>query len=341
MELINILSVYYYKEKRDGTLSLLRVFGESPDVWVPEQIDGRTVTEIGPYCFSKSCRFSETEVRKNVSGMEEEKLRAYIREQSGNYIQRVRIPDSVTRIANCAFYNCTSLKEIDLTSGVEEIGSDAFMNCIRLERLMLRADVEERTALKQMLAQISWNVEVHFLGKVSGAESPRAVCFFPEYFEGYDEIGPAHVFELNISGEGFRARQCFQDNRILLKEYDDIFPYACVGESQEVLCRYAWNRLAYPAGLTEENKKIYGNYIREHQKDVGRKLLTDSGMEQEQRLFLMECLIREGYLGIETVDAMISLAAEKDRAELSASLLTWRGRYFRKKSSRYAFEEFE
>lgn len=35
--------------------------------------------------------------------------------------------------------------------------------------------------------------------------------FYPEYNGGYDEVGPAHIFALNIEGEGFRMRQCFKE----------------------------------------------------------------------------------------------------------------------------------
>ncbi len=38
-------------------------------------------------------------------------------------------------------------------------------------------------------------------------------------------------FELNLTGEGFRARQCFKEGVILLNAYDEIFPQACVEES--------------------------------------------------------------------------------------------------------------
>lgn len=43
-----------------------------------------------------------------------------------------RIPDSVTRIGQYAFYNCTGLALTELPSGVTSIGVDAFYNCAKL-----------------------------------------------------------------------------------------------------------------------------------------------------------------------------------------------------------------
>ena len=55
--------------------------------------------------------------------------------------------------------------------------------------------------------------------------------FYPEYNGGYDEVGPAHIFALNIEGEGFRMRQCFKDGKIDFDGYDACFEKLCAEES--------------------------------------------------------------------------------------------------------------
>lgn len=54
-------------------------------------------------------------------------------------IIRVRIPKSVTKIGNCAFYNCKNLEYIvfDMSSNLKEIGSYAFSGCEKMERIFL------------------------------------------------------------------------------------------------------------------------------------------------------------------------------------------------------------
>ena len=46
--------------------------------------------------------------------------------------KEVVIPNHVTQIGNCAFYNCTSLQSITIPDGVTEIGERAFEGCKKL-----------------------------------------------------------------------------------------------------------------------------------------------------------------------------------------------------------------
>lgn len=68
-------------------------------------------------------------------------------------------------------------------------------------------------------------MEVTFQGKTG-----QTAVFYPEYYENYDEIAPAHIFGRSIEGEGFRARQCFKEGVPDLSQYDTIFPKACAEE---------------------------------------------------------------------------------------------------------------
>ena len=47
------------------------------------------------------------------------------------------IPDEVTAISPCAFYNCTRLKTISLPTSLVSIGDHAFMGCISLEAVAI------------------------------------------------------------------------------------------------------------------------------------------------------------------------------------------------------------
>ena len=82
------------------------------------------------------------------------------------------------------------------------------MNCRSLSRLLLHADPGQKTGLRLLLAQLSSDLEV----ALSGENGVWAKLLFPEYYESYDEIAPAHIFGRNIVGEGFRARQSFRED---------------------------------------------------------------------------------------------------------------------------------
>lgn len=337
-------AVYYYQEKENHTVRLLKVFGEEAAVEIPAQVDGKAVTEIGAYCFAsgrdlpaagvKACVSEQdrrTEGRNDLSAV----LKT-LHEQSGSYIESVTLPDTVKKLDTCAFYHCTNLSVLSVPGSLEVCGSDVFVNCGRLHRLICRCSVKEKGCLKLLLSQIPWDVEVTL-----GTGTPEAVVFYPEYTEGYDEIGPAHMFEIYINGEGYRARQSFREDRIYFPGYDAIFPQACVEEAPAALSRMAWDRLAFPAELSDKYRAIYEQYIKENQRFVSERILTDQQVSDERRRQLLETLIRTHCLDRSTVDDLIRQAAAASQAELSASLIMWKNRYLQAESKdRYSFDDF-
>lgn len=329
---------YWYELTEEGTIRLLRVFGASPEVVVPGQLAGRRVTELGAYCFAeKSRNISGAICSEQMSGAEAEQefQRLYsqqrIRELSGRYLKKVTLPEGVVSIGDFCFYQCSLLTELVTGSLLTEIGSDAFMNCLKLQKIVIRGSVEKPSGLKQILAQRSLETEVSF--EMEG--NADTVLLYPEYSETYDEIGPAHIFELNIEGEGFRARQCFHEGIVDLVQYDGIFPQACAKESIRTLCRMAWLRLYYPTGLRRENKEIYESYLKEHAASAGAFLVEDKNLE------LLYFAGEQGYLGEKEVADCIRYAAQKNWTEGAGMLLRYQNEWFAKeKAEEYSFEDF-
>lgn len=279
-------AIFYWEENETGAVRLLRIFGSTPEVCIPETIDGRPVTEIGAYCFGQKSHLPEhyriTEVDETgsrereltqpagaaqLSELTQDVLIAQLRELAGDYPVRICLPDTIAKIGNFAFYNCTSLEQLELGSRMEELGSDAFMNCHKLHRMTLRTGAKEKSGARQILAQISADMEVTFLGK----QGVEAVVFFPEYYESYDEIAPAHIFGRNIEGEGFRARQCFLDGYYEFDQYDTIFPKACVEERKKHSAGWRWTVCSYPVELNGEAKVRYDAYVRAHLEQIARQ----------------------------------------------------------------------
>lgn len=344
---------YYWEYAGDGGVRLLRAFGTTPEVVIPEQIGGLPVTETGAYCFAAQSRLPE---RYEVSVVREEELQTesdgagfrsqeeldnlkeksaddrFLRELCGSYIVSLALPDRVHRIGNFTCYQCTSLRSITCDAGLTEVGSDAFMNCGRLHQIRVRCGSREKSGLRQMLAQLSSEIEVMFLGR--GEERSAAAVLFPEYYESYDEIAPAHLFGRNIEGEGFRARQCFSEGVFDYRQYDRIFPQACVGESVDTLCRLALDRLSYPVELAAEAERLYQTYVRDHAAYICRTAVKER--RKEQVLFLCENGLADGA----AIDEALRLAAEAGWAEGTAYLLGLKRKYIAKKAARYEFEEF-
>ena len=337
---------FYWNKIDEESIRILRIFGESEDVIVPETIGGRAVMEAGDYCFAASKHLpSEYECTVCIYDTEEKKWQEIpadgadwntrLVELSGDRLKKVTLPDNMHKVGNYAFYNCTALEMLVTGKYLEEIGSDAFMNCKKFHFLTVRCDVGERSGANQILSRISADMEVTFQGKTG-----QTAVFYPEYYESYDEIGPAHIFELNLTGEGFRARQCFKEGVILLNAYDEIFPQACVEESAEVLIPMAWNRLYAACGLSPEARAAYETYVREQSGKVLTILL------KKRELKPLHFFFEKGYGRKEQIEDAVAIASHEEWMEGVASLIAWKRQLFAEQTetadvrSRYVFEEF-
>ena len=258
----------YWNKTSEENIRILRMFGESEEAVVPEMIAGRAVVEAGDYCFAVSehlpaeygctvCIYDTEEKTWQEIPADGADWNTRLVELSGARLKKLTLPDNMRKVGNYAFYNCTALEMLVTGKYLEEIGSDAFMNCKKFHFLTVRCDVGERSGAKQILSRISADMEVTFAGKTG-----QTVVFYPEYYESYDEIAPAHIFGRSIEGEGFRARQCFKEGVPDLSLYDTIFPKACAEEKEHTLLHILSLRLRYPVSLTDEAKERYVAHLR-------------------------------------------------------------------------------
>ncbi len=324
-------NAFLWEYTKNGGARILAGYGASPYVMIPEKLGEVPVEELGDYCFSDS---QKDKLEQRVSQRELEcfgEIQPWMRILSGKYIEKVVLPDSLKKLGNLAFYNCSKLKELEFGNRLDEIGSDAFMNCIQMKKLVLRCGIHEKSGLRQILSQRSSDTLVIFLKE----EKIEAALFYPEYYEMYDEIGPAHIFALNLTGEGFRARQCFQDGIVDLIKYDAIFEQACKEESVRTLCTMAKNRIQYSVGLEEKAKKGYISYLQSHAEDLIKDLV------QKRQLDCLECFFKKEYLPMKWLVECIAMASESGWTQGAASMLRWQQEKKKKTvKERYTFEDF-
>ncbi len=107
---------FAYSDYSDGTITIEGYIGDDKDTMtelvIPEEIDGKSVTEIGSFAF-EGC----------------------------TSLTSVIIPDSVTEINDYAFENCTSLTSVIIPDSVTAIENDAFGNCTSLTSVTIPASV--------------------------------------------------------------------------------------------------------------------------------------------------------------------------------------------------------
>jgi len=242
-----------------GGARILRVFGDSPCPALPVQIEGFPVVEIGPYCFAQNQRSQPADARFwSVDGRGPA---AYPHPIAGDFVQGVTLPAGVRALHNAAFYNCRKLEWLCAGSALESVGSDLFTNCRALDRFILDAAPDAPTGLKKLVAAVSADIGAVF----APGGAVQAKVFYPEYFEFLDENTPAHIFNHSIEGEGYRMRQCFApDGSLDFAAYDASFAQACVGESEEKLCKLALGRLCLPYALSDDARADYEFYLTAH-----------------------------------------------------------------------------
>ena len=311
----------------DIEIRIKRVLATNPVVIIPEQIEGEIVTTVGSYCFAENGHLSEEE---NKLIQEQLKQDFGLCEMCGNDIQKIILPDSVTTLESYAFYQCRELNELEVGTKLDVVHSDVFMNCRKLHHIFIRGRADEKTGLKFILSRLNLDVEVVFRGNdrncicdeedIDCDQEKIARLFYPEYIEGYEEIGPAHIFALNVEGEGYRARQCFKDNVIDIEKYDAIFEKSTNLENFDVLLQMALDRLMVPYGLSTSARIQYETYIEQNGHRILLYIIGKKDLEQ------LNYLGQVGVLRAADYKAAIQEAIAKNWTEGCALLIQYAGK---------------
>lgn len=313
---------------------ILRVYASGGIIEIPGTLEGVQVDAIAPYCFSSARHIPEgnhslTWGEKEFAGESQDGLFGELKEFSGNLVEEVVLPDTLTEIGASAFYNCKKLRRLTFGPSLRGVGSDAFMNAQDFHEIILTCGPGDKTGLKQILAQISSDMEVKFQGK----EGRKAVLVYPEYYESYDEIAPAHLFGRSITGEGFRARQGFREGCVDFAAYDGVFSQACVEESEQTLMKMALNRLMYPFALGEVSALLYREYLMGHITNLTRDKI------EKRELKTLVFLCEQGLLSGRELKQAARYASELGWAEGTAKLMEFHSGE-KDAWDEYEFEEF-
>ena len=301
--------VVYYEKVNEKSIRIIRVYSHNPVVEIPDYIDGYVVHEIGAYCFS------EKKVDVSKACLNVLTIPNGYHEYSGVNVLEVVLPSSLKKIHDYAFYNCRKLESVKLPESLSSIGCDIFMNCLHLHILYYDCSIFDVTILKQILTQITWDIEVAFCDYS---------IFYPEYSGGYDEVGPAHIFALNIEGEGFRMRQCFKEGKISFDEYDACFEKLCVEESKSCIFHVAIFRFMM-------GTDFYGSYIQEHIKDFISYILKN-----KDRYWIIKKLVDKAFIDVFDLDTLI---IQETDLEMKTKWIELKNTYITTKDM-YSFEGF-
>ena len=76
------------------------VRSDSPEITLPETVEGRKIVAVGAYCFSDRKR-KET----NQNGITTVNGEPCDHSAQGEFVEKITLPDAVERIENAAFFN--------------------------------------------------------------------------------------------------------------------------------------------------------------------------------------------------------------------------------------------
>ncbi|MBE6879892.1 MAG: leucine-rich repeat domain-containing protein [Ruminococcaceae bacterium] len=127
---------YEYTVNDDGTVKITRYTGSEDSVYIPYEIDGKTVTEIGGGCFNECKTLTYVVIREGVTEIGAHAFR------DCSALEWIEIPKSVTSIGTGAFSNCSELTSVDIPEGVKVIESGIFSDCISLSSVTIPEGVE-------------------------------------------------------------------------------------------------------------------------------------------------------------------------------------------------------
>ena len=318
--------IFIWDVAENGSAVLYRMYSKKPVAVLPEAVGDKKIEMIAPYCFASNRKLTDTDVCDEI-----DKMYGNYHEFAGDYIENISLPDTLKKIGNNAFYNCRNMSLLEMGTDIDEVGSDVFMNCRSFRRMTVRGSSQSDSGVSQMLSRYSSELEVCF--ECNG--QTEAKLLYPEYFESYDEISPAHIFGRNIEGEGFRARQCFDNGKIVFSQYDSVFSKASAEESVTVASRMAVDRLMYPVGLDTCFKNEYQEYVRKNQGEIMEIMVRNRSIDE------LEYMCSSKIADSKELDHAMTLASQEGWHEGTACMIEWKHKYDIKEKDRYDFSSIE
>ena len=310
----------------DGGARLIRLYGETPCPVLPAAVDGRPLTELGPYCFAPR-------QRERMLPPESALLRAWTSRPAvgrydfeedapadelppriaGNFLEEITLPDGLRLLGDAAFYDCRKLRRIQLGSGPLTVCSDTLTNTMALTRLAVRADTAAPSGVPRLLASLHGEVAVEYLPHGS---APQAVLWFPEFWEDIKEV-PAHMLIPSFSGKGYHYRQCFTAaGAPQCKEYDAVLPQTGEGDAPATLAAMAFDRLRYPDQLDAAAAERYRSYLA----DAEHGLLCVRRFLDTQDIDALRTLLSLQLLAPDALRTAARWAQDADNTEAAALL---------------------
>lgn len=267
--------IHYRIKKED--IVLTGCYGTDGELYIPDALHGKVITEIGAYAFSEEV---EEEVGASLAWKSD--MASFFSDRHRickEEVLLVRLPRNICEIGRYAFYRCRNLRKLILSNDLLEIGGGVFTGC-RLEEVEIHFYNGERSCLKSILEEIRFAIRAKLCYHKTDDSVETAVVLFPEHYEEAVENTPARMLETHHHGSGGYYRQCFYERKLDFHKYDALFWQAVTQEKPDIVIELAFSRLLYPLELLKKFQQEYEQYLYSQMEDVAQYVVQNESMKE-------------------------------------------------------------
>lgn len=124
-------------ELYEGYIKLTKYTGEEVEVVIPSEIDNVPVTVVGSLCFyDTKAKVISVKIPDSVKKIEESAF------YYADSLTSIVIPDSVKSLGSRSFAWCNSLQNVTLSANLEEIPEYCFNHCVSLTEIDLSENIK-------------------------------------------------------------------------------------------------------------------------------------------------------------------------------------------------------
>ena len=122
---------FKFSQIRNGGISINKYIGNSSKVVIPNEINGKPVTEIGTDAFRNNQKLKTVVFPDSLKSINSHAF------QDCASLESLVIPPGLTQISDYAFLRCKNLRSLKLPDSIKEIDRWAFLRCEKLEEVYL------------------------------------------------------------------------------------------------------------------------------------------------------------------------------------------------------------
>lgn len=203
---------------------------------------------------------------------------------SAKTVSRIVIPQTVVKIGDWAFASCSRLTELVLPKNNLEMGSGVFRDCVMLEKIVLTEGGTENEDVFYLLAAAVGKLDAQYLFDIENAGSP-------DWFEHFDST----VLQMlaKDDSDGFsKMLLCGEEDYV--GDESNLDTYCLMNQKSKV--RIILLRLLHSAGIKDEAKEHFSNYLKTYMDIVTWKVLLEEHGDAREYFDLLidyECINKD------------------------------------------------